>query len=284
MTSVTSIDLPRAFVSTVVFGISTLAGTGTVTVIVGLREATTVVCDVDNNNAFGGLDVMALLTVADILSTVVCDVSTLVAGTDTVTVVVGLREAATVVCDVEDTVTVVVGLREAATVVCDVVDLRRANRLGNTDGIDVENDFDDGNSNCGLACVFIIKMITPFVCTVSCMTGTMLCAGSCVTGTVLPIVGLQIIGFETTGTLTVGVQTILCVVGLCTGSCVTGAMLCVDSCVPGTVKNGVLYATRFVNDFLSDDIVAVAPFVVKLPRCNFSPLGSSIVSISASCF
>ena len=101
MTSVTSIDLPRAFVSTVVFGISTLAGTGTVTVIVGLREATTVVCDVDNNNAFGGLDVMALLTVADILSTVVCDVSTLVAGTDTVTVVVGLREAATVVCDVE---------------------------------------------------------------------------------------------------------------------------------------------------------------------------------------
>ena len=122
----------------------------------------------------------------------------------------------------------------------------------NTDGlisvvgnkIDVENDFDDGNSNCSFACVVIIKMITPFVCTVSCMTGTMLCAGSCV----------------------------------------TGAMLCVDSCVPGTVKNGVLYATRFVNEFLSDDIVAVAPFVVKLPRCNFSPLGSSIVSISASCF
>ena len=188
----------------------------------------------------------------------------------------------TVVCDTQ----AVVDLRRAVvpTVVCDFVDLRRANRLGNTDEIDVENDFDDGNSNCGLACVFIIKMITPFVCTVSCMTGTMLCAGSCVTGTVLPIVGLQIIGFETTGTLTVGVQTILCVVGLCTGSCVTGAMLCVDSCVPGTVKNGVLYATRFVNDFLSDDIVAVAPFVVKLPRCNFSPLGSSIVSISASCF
>ena len=73
-------------------------------------------------------------------------------------------------------------------------------------------------------------------------------------------------------------------IGLCAGSCVTGAILCADSCVPGTVKNGVLYATRFVNDFLSDDIVAVAPFVVKLPRCNFSPLGSSIVSISASCF
>ena len=105
MTSVTVIDLPRAFVSTVVFGISTLASTGTVTVVVGLREVTTVVCDVDNNNAFGRLDVMALLTVADLpeafLSTVVCDSSTLVAGTDTVTVVVGLQEAATVVCDVE---------------------------------------------------------------------------------------------------------------------------------------------------------------------------------------
>ena len=172
----------------------------------------------------------------------------------------------TVVCDTQ----AVVDLQRSfvPTVVCDFVDLRRTNRVGNTidvvgSRIDVEDDFGfDSSSNCSFACVVIIKIITPFVCT-----------GSCVTGTVLPIVGLQIIGFETTGTLTVGVQIILCVVGLCAGSC-----------VPGTVKNGVLYATiRFVNEFLSDDIVVVAPFAVKLPRCNFSPLGSSIVSISASC-
>ncbi len=102
------------------------------------------------------------------------------------------------------------------TVVCDFVDLSRANRVGNTldvEGniIDVEDGFGFDTSNCSFACVVIIKIITPFVCT-----------GSCVTGTVLPIVGLQIIGFETTGTLTVGVQTILCVVGLCAGSCVPG--------------------------------------------------------------
>ena len=60
----------------------------------------------------------------------------------------------TVVCDTQ----AVVDLRRAfvPTVVCDFVDLRRANRVGNTDEIDVEDDFGDGNS-----CVFIRKIITP---------------------------------------------------------------------------------------------------------------------------
>ena len=66
------------------------------------------------------------------------------------TVVVGLREAATVVCDVEDTVTVVVGLREAATVVCDV------------EGVFT---FDDDDCCCTIdvdALVVIGNVITPF--------------------------------------------------------------------------------------------------------------------------
>ena len=69
MTFLTVVDLPEAFVATVVFGGSILMGTGAGTVV--LRIAWTVVCDIDST----------------------------LSGTETV--VIDLRGARTVVCDVE---------------------------------------------------------------------------------------------------------------------------------------------------------------------------------------